>query len=327
MAVEAPMLFDLPLEELKTYNPPLDEPGDFNGFWSATIAEARRHPLGVQFVKYESHLKMVEAYDVTFRGYAGQPVKGWFLVPALRKGPLPCVVEFIGYGGGRGLPQDWLVYPTAGYALFVMDTRGQGSVWRTGDTPDPEVDGGNPQIPGFMTRGILDKNTYYYRRVFTDAVRAVEAARTHEAVDPARVAVTGGSQGGGITIAVAGLVPDVRLALPDVPFLCHFPKAVTMTDSYPYAEIRDFLKRHRHHEQAVWETLRYFDGRSFASRAKQRTLFSVALMDDICPPSTVFSAYNRWAGPKEIGVWPFNGHEGGETFQVVEKLKFLAAHL
>ena len=178
-----------------------------------------------------------------------------------------------------------------------------------------------------MTRGILQKETYYFRRVFTDAVRAVEAARSHEAVDPDRIAIAGGSQGGGITLAVAGLVPDVRLALPDVPFLCHFRKAVSMTDAYPYSEIKDFLKRHRHHEPAVWETLSYFDGRSFASRAKMRTLFSVALMDDICPPSTVYSAYNRWAGPKDITVWTYNGHEGGETFQAVERLKALERFL
>ena len=319
--------FDLPLDQLQTYNPPLDEPADFTTFWSTTLAEARRHPLGAVFTRHESHLKLIEAFDVTFHGYGGQPVKGWFLLPAVRKGPLPCVVEYIGYGGGRGLPQDWLLYPAAGYATLVMDTRGQGSVWRTGDTPDPELEGGNPQIPGFMTRGILAKETYYYRRVFTDAVRAIEAARSHEAVDPTRIAVTGGSQGGGITIAAAGLVPDVKVALPDVPFLCQYERAVGLTDSYPYAEIRDFLKRHRHHEPTVWETLSYFDGRSFAQRARCQTLFSVALMDTICPPSTVYAAYNRWAGPKDITVWTYNHHEGGETFQAVERLKALDRYL
>lgn len=321
------MHYDLPLDQLKNYNPPLEEPGDFNAFWSTTIAEARRHPLGAVFTRYESHLKLVETFDVTFHGYGGQSVKGWFLVPAVRKGKLPCVVEFIGYGGGRGLPQDWLLYPTAGFALLVMDTRGQGSVWRTGDTPDPELEGGNPQVPGFMTRGILKKETYYYRRVFTDAVRAIEAARNHEAVDPDRIAVAGGSQGGGITIAAAGLVPEVKLALPDVPFLSQFQRAVTLVDTYPYGEIRDFLKRHRHHEAAVWETLAYFDVRSFAARAKMRALFSVGLMDDICPPSTVFAAYNRWSGPKHVTVWTYNNHEGGETFQAVEKLKVLERYL
>ena len=51
---------------------------------------------------------------------------------------------------------------------------------------------------------------------------------------------------------------------------------------------------------------------------------SVALMDDICPPSTVFAAYNHYAGPKEIRIWPYNQHEGGQSFQAVEQVRFLA---
>src|SRR5262249_22155289 len=154
-------------------------------------------------------------------GYGGQPIKGWFIVPRGSTRPLPCVVEYIGYGGGRGLPLDWLLFPSAGYAHFVMDTRGQGSTWRQGDTPDLETEGGNAQYPGWMTRGILSPATYYYRRVFTDAVRAVEAARGRPEVDPEKIVLTGPSQGGGITLAAAGLVPDVLAAMPDVPFLCH----------------------------------------------------------------------------------------------------------
>ena len=76
-----------------------------------------------------------------------------------------------------------------------------------------------------MTQGILDPKTYYYRRVYTDGVRAVEAARSHPAVDADRIALTGGSQGGGITIAVGGLEPSVPIIMPDVPFLCDFRRA------------------------------------------------------------------------------------------------------
>ena len=89
--------------------------------------------------------------------------------------PLPAVVEYVGYGGGRGLAHERVLWAAAGYAHLVMDTRGQGSTWSVGETPDPDATGA-PAHPGFMTRGILDPATYYYRRVFVDAVRAVEAS-------------------------------------------------------------------------------------------------------------------------------------------------------
>jgi cephalosporin-C deacetylase len=314
--------FDMSLEELQTYKPERSEPEDFGAFWQTTLAEARQNPLNARFEPVDFGLSLFDTYDVTFAGYGGQPVKGWFLSPAGRKGPLPCVVEYIGYGGGRSYPYDWLLWPGAGYAFLVMDTRGQGSTWRHGDTPDLP-DGANPFVPGFMTQGILDPKTYYYRRVFTDAVRAVEAARSHPAVDPGRVAVTGGSQGGAITIAVSGLLPDVAAAMPDVPFLCHFRRAIGLTDNHPYAEIVRYLSVHRDHLETVFKTLDYFDGVNFAAHAKARALYSTALLDMTCPPSTVFAAYNHLNAPKEIKVYRFNEHEGGGSHHTVEKVRFL----
>jgi cephalosporin-C deacetylase len=233
------------------------------------------------------------------------------------------VVEYIGYGGGRGLPLDWLLFSAAGYAHLVMDTRGQGSVWRRGDTADAEPDGGNGQSPGFMTRGVLRPETYYYRRVYTDAVRAIEAALTRPEVDPSRVAVTGGSQGGGIAIAAAALSPAVAALMTNVPFLCAFRRATTLVDTFPYREIAVFLSAHRDRIETVYRTLSYFDNVNLAARATCPALFSTALMDDICPPSTVFAAYNHYAGPKEMRVWPFNDHSGGGTDQTAEMLAWL----
>jgi len=316
--------FDLPLDQLRTYAPPKEEPADFDAFWQRTLAEARAHQISATFAPVDTGLKLLESFDVTFKGYGGQSIKGWLNLPAKREGKLPCVVEFIGYGGGRGFAHDWLLWANAGYAHFVMDIRGQGTAWAKGDTPDPEPEGSSPSFPGFMTRGIFDPATYYYRRVFTDGVRAVEAAKTHPAVDPSRVAVGGGSQGGGITVAVAGLLGNgVQAAMPDVPFLCHYRRAVSITDSHPYQEIPKFLVNHRDREGDVFRTLSYHDGVNFASRATANALFSVGLMDETCPPSTVFAAYNSWKGAKDVKVWTWNHHEGGGTFQTAEKLRFL----
>jgi cephalosporin-C deacetylase len=318
-------LFDLSLDELQHYLPARREPADFDAFWQETLNATREYPLDARFVPVDYHMRTIECFDVTFNGYAGQPIKGWLLLPRQRSEPLPCIVEYIGYGGGRGFPIDWLTWGSAGFAHLIMDTRGQGSTWRQGDTPDSEPDGSSPHIPGFMTRGILQPQTYYYRRVFTAAVRAVEAARAHDAIDSQRIAVSGGSQGGGITLAVSGLDPSVQIALPDVPFLCHFQRATQITDGFPYQEIVKYCHTHRDKVETVFKTLAYFDGVNFAARASARALFSVALMDEVCPPSTVFAAYNYYAGPKEIKVWPYNHHEGGESYQTLEKLKFVTS--
>lgn len=316
--------FDMPLDQLRTYKPERAEPADFDAFWQATLSEARAHPLNARFESADFGMKTVETYDVTFAGYGGQPVKGWFMLPAGRQGRLPCVVEYLGYGGGRGFPTQWLLWPSAGYAFLVMDTRGQGSAWSPGDTPDLP-DGANPFHPGFMTQGILDPKTYYYRRVYTDAVRAVEAARSHPSVDPARVALTGGSQGGGIAIAASGLAPDIAAAMPEVPFLCHFRRAIEITDRHPYAEIARYLSVHRDKVEIALRTLAYFDGMNFAARAKAPALYSTALMDMTCPPSTVFAAYNHLDAPKTIKVYTYNDHEGGGPHHGLEKIRFLNA--
>ncbi len=321
--------FDLPLAELETYSPDLPEPPDLDAFWSATLAEARRHPLDVTWEPVENELRCISTWDVTFPGFDGQPVRGWLHLPGQRDRAgadgLPAVVQYHGYGGGRGRPHETMLWAVAGYAHFVMDTRGQGSRWSVGDTPDPV--GSGPSHPGFLTRGILDPQEYYYRRVYTDAVRAVEAVRSHPEVDARRVAVAGGSQGGAITLAAAALLPDVVAAMPDVPFLSHMRRAIEITAEAPYVELATYLAIHRDRVEQAFRTLAYFDVAVLARRAVAPALFSVGLFDEICPPSTVYAAYNAYGGPKQISVYPYNAHEGGQADHASEQLRWLAALL
>jgi cephalosporin-C deacetylase len=315
--------FDLPLDQLRTYRPDRAEPPDFDAFWSSTLAESRAVAGPPTFEPVATPLRTVQVFDVTFGGFEGQPIRGWLLAPAGGNGRLPTVVEYIGYGGGRSFPFTWLTWASAGYAHLVMDTRGQGSTWSPGDTPDIEVPPATGQHPGFVTRGVDDPRTYYYRRLIADAVLAVDAVTRHPLVDADRIAVTGTSQGGGLALAVAGLSPSVRAAAIDVPFLCHWRRAAEITDENPYAEVRRYLATRRDREAQVFATLAYFDGMQFAARASAPALFSVGLMDEICPPSTVFAAFNHYAGPADIRVWPFNGHEAGDLHQQAERFAFL----
>jgi cephalosporin-C deacetylase len=303
------MFTDLPEPALREYRSTQTDPDDFDEFWATTLAETRAHPLDLRVDRVETGLTTVDVYDVSFAGWAGQPVRAWLRVPAAAKGPLPAVVQFVGYGGGRGAAVENLFWSSAGFAHLQMDTRGQGSGWSLGATPDP--DGSGPAHPGVMTRGIDSRETYYYRRVFADAVRAVEAARELDVVDASRVSVVGGSQGGGIALAVAGLVPDLAAVAAYVPFLCDFRRATVITDADPYKEIGRYLAVHRHRASSVHDVLAYFDGVNFARRATAPALFTTALMDPTCPPSTVFGAFHAYAGAADVTVWPYNGHEGG----------------
>lgn len=309
--------FDLPLSELRAYRPDVAEPADFDEFWQRTLDESRAAG-GEVTLELVHALPGVEIFDMTFPGFGGQPIKAWYSRPANTSAALPVVVQFHGYGGGRGLPFEHTFWPSAGYAHVMMDNRGQGSSWGNGgDTPDFAPTG--PSLPGEMTRGIERPEDYYYRRLFTDAVRCVESARTLDGVNASQTFVVGGSQGGAMTLAVAGLVPDLAAVMPDVPFMCNFERAIYITDADPFGELRRYFAIHRDNSEQAFRTLSYFDCVNFAKRASARALFSVGLFDEICPPSTVFAAYNWYAGDKDITVYDFNGHEGGAGHQGVKQ--------
>ncbi|XVV09084.1 acetylxylan esterase [Actinoplanes sp. CA-131856] len=314
------MIIDLSPEQLATYRSSVTAPDDFDDFWAGTLSG--QGDIDVRMSEVPSALRTITTYDLTFRGFGGQDIHAWLRVPAAAEGPLPAVVQYVGYGGGRGHELENLLWASAGYAHLQMDTRGQGSGWSLGVTPDEAPS--PPQVPGVLTRGILDPAGYYYRRLFTDAVRAVDAARTLDVVDNDRIHVVGGSQGGGMSLAVAGLRRDLAGVVAFVPFLCDFPRAVRVTDAFPYREIINYLAVHRGEEEQVFRTLAYFDGVNFAARATAPALFSVALRDATCPSSTVYGAFHNYAGPKEMKVWEYNGHEGGGILDEENALRFLA---
>lgn len=298
------------------------EPDDFDAFWADTIAGTRSLPLDLTVTPHTTRLTQIDVFDVSFRGFGGTPIRAWLRAPRGASGPLPGLVQFFGYGNGRGHALRDLRWASAGYAHLVVDARGQGH----GDTDDDHADGG-PSAGGFLTRGLRSPQEYYYRRVYADAVRAIDAIRSIELVDPTRVGTVGASQGGGIALAIAGLVPDIAVAIIQAPFLCELDRAATLSSEHPYSLLTQYFADRRSDATTALDTLRYFDGINHARRATAPALLSTGLLDGIAPPETVLPAFTAYGGEKRVVLWPHNGHEAGGDLDEENALEFAAEHL
>lgn len=320
------MLIGASREELEKLQAPLTKAPDFEEFWQRTLDTYLPKTSAPVLVDYPTPMKNVDVKDVTIAGFNGDPIKGWFLSTRSVDSQTPCIIMYDGYGGGRGLPNEWLFWVNVGYRVLVMDTRGQGGGFRLSDTPDGSYPR-DAQTPGFMTSGILDKDNYYYRRVFVDAVAFINAAQEIDGVDPERIIVAGGSQGGGIALAAASLSNKVFAAMPDVPFLCNYKKATEMVDTFPYHEITLYCRIHREKIEQVFSTLSYFDCMNLVTMAKAPALISIGMHDPICPPDTIFAMRNHYAGPVTTEIYEYNTHEGGSVAHQLVQAEWLSSLL
>lgn len=299
-------LYDRPLHELQVYNPPATKEPRFEVFWKDTLTESARQPLNAQVEQIAYPARGVRVYEVHYDGWRGARICAWYLLPE-GDGPFPCLVQYHGYSGSKQDVYHYLSWVLQGFAVFAVDVRGQ-----SGNSSDPgNYTGGH--VRGWMTQGIMDPDQYYYRGVYVDCVRALDLVSLRPEVDAQRVGIMGVSQGGGLTLAVAGLDSRPILAMPEVPYLCHFQRAVDVAVNGPYLEIPDYLRRWPQREGQVWRTLSYFDNLNLAAGITCPVLMTVGLQDDVCPPSTVFAAYNKITSPKEMKVYPYHNHAAVEA--------------
>jgi len=301
---------DMPLDQLRLYKPTLYREPDFEPFWDSTVAAAEAQPLNAELIPYDLPTKDLQCYAVRFDGFEGGRLAGWYLRPT-KAGKFPGLCVYHGYSGRGQRPLDLLPFAAQGICVLSMDCRGQ-----NGESQDASIVN-EGQAYGWMTKGVREPKQYYYRYVYADAVRALELLARRDEVDNTRLAITGVSQGGGITLAVAALSDRPILALPDVPFLCDFRRAIEITPQAPYTEFHTFLKTHPHLYADTIRTLSYCDCMNLAPWIKCHTVVSNSLCDDVCPPSTIFAAYNHITAPKQIEIYPYHKHE--VAYEHVEK--------
>ncbi len=286
------------------YGTSMARPEDFDAFWDDVLERASRIPLNATAERVPMRsTPEVEVYDVHYDSLDGVRIAGWYCAPTGRKGRLPAILHVPGYNSDPAIPKGTA---RMGYAAFSAAPRGK-------VRSNAQY---NPGYPGLLTHNIVDRNTYAYRGFYIDAVRAFDFLLGREEVDPERIGVTGSSQGGGLTLAVSALRPSrVRAAAAGAPYLVGFMDAIELTHTYPYQEIRDYLRLHPEREAAVRQTLSYFDGIHFGPRITCPIIVNIGLQDNVCPPETGYAAFKAIAS-KDKRLYPYDGH-GHDAGRVV----------
>lgn len=302
-------IIDMPFSELTTYAGRNPRPDDIDSFWDDALAEMRAIDPEVELVPEPSPASVAECFHLYFTGVRGARVHAKYLRPTHVEGEHPGVALFHGYSGDSGDWFDKLPYVAQGMSVMALDCRGQGGL-----SEDSGGHKGNT-LNGHIIRGLeAGPEDLLFRSIFLDCAQMAGLLMDRPEVDGARVGATGGSQGGGLTLACAALEPRIKRAAPVFPFLCDYLRVWEMDLAVAaYQEIRDYFRRFdpcHDREDEMWLRLGYIDNQHIAHRIRAEVMMAVGLMDTICPPSSQFAAYNKITSEKALVVYPDFGHEG-----------------
>ena len=303
-----PLLFDMPLEELKTYQGINPRPEDFDLFWDEALAEMQSLDPEVEIVPAEFQTPYATCSHLYYTGTGGARVHAKLLQPVDAAELHPAVVMFHGYSGDSGDWLDKLGYAALGYTVAALDCRGQGGL---------SEDAGS--VPGWTLRGHIIRGLdgtpqqLMYRHIFLDTARLAGIIMDMPDVDAERVGAYGGSQGGALTLACAALEPRIKRAAPVFPFLCDYRRVWNIDQAKDaYAELQEYFRKFdpmHEREEDIFTRLGYIDVQYLAPRIRAEVLMGVGLMDTVCPPSTQFAAYNKIPSEKSLAIYPDYGHE------------------
>ena len=300
-------MIDFPIEELKQYTGINPKPADFDQYWDKALKEMKSIDPDVKLVESKFKSPVADCYDLYFTGVKGARIYAKYLKPKNIPGPHPALLIFHGYSANSGEWNDKLAYAASGFSVFALDCRGQGGL--------SEDTGGvkGTTLNGHIIRGIENPENMLMRHIFLDTAQLASIAMNMPEVDENKVFATGGSQGGGLTLACSSLEPRIKKLAPVFPFLSDYKRVWNMdlaVDAYEELRyyFRSFDPEHKKEEE-IFTKLGYIDIQNLAGRIKGDVLFITGLMDRICPPSTQFAVYNKIKSKKEMVIYPDYGHE------------------
>lgn len=315
---------DLPLEKLKTYRGINPCPVDFNEFWERAIEEVYSVDPEPEYTKADFNTDYAHCYDLAFTSVGNVRIHARYVEPvsgdAKSSGNSnagrcnqPAILQFHGYTLNAG---DWfekLPFAGSGFHVFAMDCRGQGGRSQTAPGLLEST------LRGHIIKGLEDGAEHLsYRQIFLDTVQLARVAAETEGVDAARMGTMGGSQGGALSLVCGALFPSIKRIVAMYPFLCDYKRVWELDlGKNAYDEMFQYFRRfdpeHRR-EDDIFKLLGYVDVQFFTPKIQADVLMCTNLVDEICPPSTQFAAYNKMTCKKEMKIYPDFEHERPPEF-------------
>lgn len=297
--------------------PTVKDPADFDAFWTGAIAEARKINLDPKItIMPERCTSDVNVYHVSFQNeIIGSRIYGILAMPK-KPGKYPAILKVPG-AGIRPYAGDART-ASLGFITLEIGIHGIPVIL------DPQVynDLASGALNAYNSVKMNDRNTHYYKRVYLGCVRAVDFIYTLPEFDGTNVSVTGGSQGGALTIVTAGLDKRIKFAAALYPALCdHTGYLNGRAGGWPH-----YFKNTQPKPNEV-ETLGYYDVVNFARRVTAPGYYTWGYNDLTCPPTSMYSAYNVINAPKELylfletGHWTFPEETDALNNWLVNKLK------
>ena len=310
-------MIDLTLDELRQYEGISPRPDDIDAFWDEAVEEMKAITPNFKLTPASFRCRFADCFDMCFTGVGGARIYAKYVRPKRQTEKQPALVKFHGYSRSSGDWFDLLPYAAEGFHIAAMDCRGQ-----AGKSQDTGVVNGNT-LEGHIIRGLEDgPRKLLYRSIYLDATQLAGILMDMPEVDEDRVGCFGLSQGGALTLACASLEPRIKLVASQYPFLCDFRRVWEMDlDINAYREMQKWFKWTdplHEREAEFFNTLSYIDLQNIVHRIKAKVMMITGLMDEVCPPSTQFAAYNKIEASKEMLIYSDFGHE--YLFRVSDKI-------
>ena len=285
--------------------PMTDMPEDFAAFWERAKAENAKIPMDPRVERAEQWCTdKVDVYYVRLQSFRKDNyVYGYVSVPK-SKGPHPAVLYVPGAGVAKTKPSTYMA--EKGVITMTLGIHGIPL-----DMPDENYDIlKNGALYNYQFVNLDNRDQYYYKRVFLGCIRDIAYLLTRPAFDGERLMVSGGSQGGGLSIVTTALDPRVKYFVCFYPALCdHMGYLYDRAGGWPH-----MFDRTRAYFRTAERILnsRYYDAANFARLIRVPGFFSWGYNDLSCPITSMYSAYNVVTAPKELVLELRNGHRRSE---------------